>query len=100
MSKENKKGCYFLFAAVVAIIIFICFSFFINQSTLEDSLRQTMQNKGTKMVSYQLYSKTNALLGGDSIYLVKAANGKEYHVEVDHNHLVVATTKTGVKPGF
>jgi hypothetical protein len=26
--------------------------------------------------------------------LVKAANGKQYHVDVDHNHLVISTTET------
>ena len=93
MSKDNKKGWYFLYAVVAGFIIFICFSININQSTLVGSLSQTMQNKGSKMVSYQLYSKTKALLGGDSIYLVKAANGKQYHVEVDHNHLLVARPK-------
>jgi hypothetical protein len=94
MFKDNKKGWYFLCAVVAAVIIFICFSIYINQSTLVESLSQTMQNKGTKVVSYQLYSKTKALIGGDSIYLVKAANGKQYHVDVDHNHLVISTTET------
>jgi hypothetical protein len=94
MSKNTKKGWYFLFAVLVAVIIFIGFSFYINRSTLEDNLNQTMQNNGSKMVSYQLYSKTRSLLGGDSIYLIKAANGNQYHVDVDHNHLVVSKTET------
>jgi hypothetical protein len=94
MSKDNKNGWYFFYAVVAGVIIFICFSIYINQSTLVGSLSQTMQNKGTKMVSYQLYSKTKALIGGDSIYLVKAANGKQYHVDVDHNHLVISTAET------
>lgn len=94
MSKESKKGWYFLFAAVAAVIVFICFSFYINQSTLEENLRQSMQDNGTKMISYQFFSKTGFLLGGDTIYLVKAANGKQYHLEVDHNHLVVTSVET------
>ncbi|MGG1397717.1 hypothetical protein ABE288_07790 [Bacillus salipaludis] len=91
MSKANKKGWYFLVAVVVAVIIFIGFSNYINRSTLDESLRQAMKDKGTKMISYSLYSKTGSLIGADLIYLVKGANGKQYHIEVDHNHLVVST---------
>ncbi|MCQ6282777.1 hypothetical protein [Bacillus sp. EB600] len=93
MSKDNKKGWFFLCAVVAGVIIFICFSIYINQSTLVGSLSQTMQNKDTTLVSYQLYSKNKAF-GGDSIYSVKAANGKQYHVDVDHNHLVISTVET------
>lgn len=91
MSKDNKKGWYFLFAVAVAVVIFIGFSTYINHSTLDENLNQAMKEKGTNMISYRLYSKTKSILGADPIYLVKGANGKQYQIEVDHNHLVVST---------
>jgi hypothetical protein len=93
MAKDNKKGWYFLCAAVVGIALFICFSIYIKRSTIEGSLNQAMQDNGTKMVSYQLHPQAKYVMGNDSIYEVTGANGKKYNVDLDHNQLVVSATE-------